>query len=117
MTNSKDTYDQLYKVICSQKTEEKLSKLLPAIDKAAVYVNQISTDKKLEGVAAVLFIIQKNNKILEDDIIKNFREWSEDKAKRFSKVYIRECISYLADTNIVTRDICGNYEVYEDMWK
>ena len=117
LTNSQDTYDQVYKVICSKKTEEKLAKLLPAIDKATSYVNQIATDKKLEGVATVLFIIQKNNQISEDNIVKYFKEWSEDKAKRFSKSYIRECINYLVETNIVTKDICGNYEIYANMWK
>lgn len=59
-----------------------MAKLLPAIDKATSYVNQIATDKKLEGVATVLFIIQKNNQISEDNIVKYFKEWSEDKAKR-----------------------------------
>ena len=117
LTNSQDTYDQVYKVICSKKTEEKLAKLLPAIDKATSYVNQISTDKKLEGVATVLFIIQKSNQISEDNIIKYFKEWSEDKAIRFSKGYICECINYLVETNIITKDICGNYEIYANIWK
>ena len=94
-----------------------MAKLLPAIDKATSYVNQIATDKKLEGVATVLFIIQKNNQISEDNIVRYFKEWSEDKAKRFSKSYIRECINYLVETNIVTKDICGNYEIYANMWK
>lgn len=117
LTNSKDTYDQIYKVICSKKTEEKLAKLLPAIVKATSYVNKISTDKKLEGVATVLYIVQKNNKIIEEDIIKYFKEWSEDKAARFSEKNICECISYLVETDIITRDICGNYEVSGNIWK
>ena len=59
--NSKDTYEQVYKVICSEKTNDKLDKILPAVQKAADYVNKISTDKKLEGVATVLYIIEQNN--------------------------------------------------------
>lgn len=117
LTNSQDTYDQVYKVICSKKTEDKLTKLLPAVKKATAYVNEISTDKKLEGVATVLFIIQKNNQISEEDITKCFKEWSEDKAKRFSKTDIMECIDYLEETNIILKNICGNYEVSTNMWK
>lgn len=117
LTNSKDTYEQVYKVICSKKTEEKMEKLLPAIEKATTYVNQISTDKKLEGIATTLFIIQKNNQIREEEIVQLFREWSEDKAKRFSKSYIISCINYLEETDIIAKNICGNYEISDWMWK
>ncbi len=117
LNNSQDTYDQVYKVICSKKTEEKLGKLLPAIEKATSYVNQISTDKKLKGVATVLFVIQTNGQISEENIIKCFREYSEDNTQKFSKKYICECINYLVQTDIITKDICGNYEIYSNMWK
>ncbi len=117
LNNSQDTYDQVYKVICSKKTEDKLAKLLPAVEKATFYVNQISTDKKLEGVATVLFIIQKNNQISEENIVRYFKEWSEDKAKRFSRAYIIECIHYLEETSIISKDVFGNYEVATNMWK
>lgn len=117
LTNSEDTYEQIYKVICSKKTEEKLEKLLPAIEKSTAYINQISTDKKLEGVATVLFIIQKNNQISKEMIVQLFREWSEDKAKRFPKSYIIECIDYLEKTDIIVKNICENYEIPANMWK
>ena len=115
-TNSKDTYEQIYKVICSRKTEDKLKKLLPAIKKSTEYINQITTDKKVEGIATVLYIIETNYQISTDDIIKNFREWSEDKANRFSRKYICECIDYLEQTNIVIKDIFGNYEIARGIW-
>ena len=116
LTNSKDTYEQIYKVICSRKTEDKLKKLLPAIKKSTEYINQITTDKKVEGIATVLYIIETNYQISTDDIIKNFREWSEDKANRFSRKYICECIDYLEQTNIVIKDIFGNYEIARGIW-
>ncbi|MEY8336791.1 macro domain-containing protein [Lachnospiraceae bacterium 62-35] len=117
LTNSKDTYDQIYKVICSKKTEDKLEKLIPAIEKSTTYINQISTDKKLEGVATVLFIIQKNNRVSKEMIVQLFRKWSEDKAKRFAKSYIIDCIDYLERTNIIVKDICGSYEISANIWK
>lgn len=117
LTNSKDTYEQVYKVICSKRTEEKLEKLIPAIEKATSYVNRISSEKKVEGVATVLYIIQRNETISESEIIQFFREWSEDKARRFSKEYIVECIDYLEQTDIVSKDILGKYEVSSAIWK
>ncbi len=117
LTNSKDTYEQVYKVICSKKTEEKLEKLIPAVKKATSYINKISTDKKLEGVATALFIIQRNGHISEAEVIQLFRDWSEDKARRFSKDYIIGCLEYLEQTDIVSKDILGKYEVSSAIWK
>lgn len=112
LTNSEDTYKQLFNVICSKKNEDKMSKLLPAIEKATKYVNKITTDKKLEGVTTVLFLVQQNDKWLDDDaIVAKFKAWSEDKAQRFSKEYIRECIAYLEETGIIFKNICGLYEI------
>lgn len=117
LSNSRDTYEQIYKVIVSRKTEEKLVKLNPAIKKATMYVNEISSDKKLEGVATVLFIIKKNSQINEEGIINSFKEWSEDKAKKFTKKYIQECISYLEETNIIIKNICNEFEISSNAWK
>lgn len=110
--NSRDTYDHIINVICSKKTEEKLNKLFPAIEKATEYVNSISSDKMLEGVATVLYIVQRNNgNCNEEKTVKLFQEWSDDKAKRFSKRYICECIEYLINTGLILQNLCGEYEV------
>lgn len=110
--NSRKTYAHIYNVICSKKTEDKLIKLLPAIEKATAYVNSINTDKKLEGVATVHYIISKNNGNCDKEkIVKLFQEWSEDKAKRFSEKYICECLEHLTDTGLVIKNLCGEYEV------
>lgn len=111
LNNSKDTYNQVYSVLCSKNIENKLDRLTPAINKAAMYVNKIDADKKLEGISTVLYIIEKNRNIDNDEIIKLFKQWSEDKANRFDSQYIGECIDYLENTNIIIRNICDLYEV------
>lgn len=111
LTKTEDTYEQIYKVICSKKTDETLKKLIPAIEKSTTYINQISTDKKLKGIATALFIIQKNNQTQIEDIILLFKQDSEDKTKEFSRGYILECIDYLEKTNIIIKNSYGNYEV------
>lgn len=116
LDNTKDTYNQVYKVICSKKTEEKLDKIHPAVIKATEYLNKIKTDKKLEGVATVLYIVQMSDNLSVEQIISNFKAWSEDKAKRFTKQYINECIQYLEDTNIIAKNICGKYELASNVW-
>ena len=116
IVDSSETYNQVYRMICSQKTEAKLKKLLPAVEKASEYVNAIETDKRLEGIATVLYIVQKNNAKYDlQSITEQFKNWSEDKEKRFSEEEIVEYINYLEDTNIILKNICGLYEEYKEI--
>jgi O-acetyl-ADP-ribose deacetylase (regulator of RNase III) len=111
LDNSKDTYEHIYKDICCRKVDEKIEKMKPAIDKATMYVNAIGTDKKLEGVATILFIIRQNNNCLQlGEVVDQFKNWSEDKAKRFSEDNILECVQYLEDTGIILKNILGLYQ-------
>ena len=110
LKNSDDTYNLAYQVVVSKKAEEKLQKLLPAIEKAAEYVNSIEDNHDLEGVATVLYLIQNNTEMDEEKVLKLFKGWSEDKAARFSKQQILDCLDYLVDTRILEKNLCGFYE-------
>lgn len=110
--NTFQTYDQIYNEICSKKTDDKLTKLEPAIKEAADFVNSVMLDKDLEGIATTLYIVQHNNENLDDDkIIHHFKQWSEDKAKRFTEKDIRGYIEYLDCSDIMKKNICGLYEI------
>jgi len=111
LTNSKDTYDHVYNIICSKNTEEKLKKINPAIDKATDYVNKISDTSMLEGIATVLYLVLTNNTFDEEYLISLFKDWSKDKEKRFSEQKIRECIKYLENTGIIEKNLCNAYEL------
>lgn len=88
---------------------------MPAIDRATSYVNKIGTDKQLEGITTVLFLIEKNDAIDEDKLVESFKNWSEDKAKRFSRQDIIDCVNYLEDTGIVIKNLCGIFELSDYM--
>ncbi len=109
--NSQKTFEQIYQMICSEKVDRKFDKLHVAVKKSTEYVNAIQTDKKLEGVSTVLYLVQNGKPKNKEQLISSFKEWSEDKAKRFSEKYISECIDYLEQTLIISVDICGNYEL------
>ena len=109
---SLDTFNQIYQVICSDKVNKKIELILPNVEKATTYVNKIEENKMLEGVATVHFIIKKNNGILDsNEIVKHFKEWSDDKARRFSEQYIMMCIDYLEDTGLIIKNLLGVYEL------
>lgn len=109
--NSQATFDQIYQVICSQKVDDKFNKLHIAVQKATEYVNGIQTDKKLEGVTTVLYLVKNGKPKNKAQLVDEFKSWSEDKANRFSNKYILECIDYLEQTSMISLDICGNYEL------
>jgi len=113
LKNSSDTYKIAYQAVVSKKTEEKLQKLYPAIEKATEYVNSIEDNHDLEGIATVLYLIQNYTEIDEERLLKLFKGWSEDKATRFTKQQILDCLSYLVETKIIDKNLCGFYELNE----
>jgi O-acetyl-ADP-ribose deacetylase (regulator of RNase III) len=113
LNETKDTYDMVYKIICSDKTNKTLEAINPAIIQATNYVNNIKSDKELEGVSTILYLLQKNTEMDSDRIVKEFKQWAEDKSNRFSIQYITKCIDYLLDTGIIEKGFFGNYRISE----
>lgn len=116
LENAEDTFDHIYQVICSDKTNRKFKELHQATQKAVAFVNEIEDDKKLEGVATVAYLVEVSHPLDREELIQAFDEWSEYKAKKFSDAYIGECINYLEDKNIISVDLCGNYELAKCVW-
>ncbi|HJA65738.1 MAG TPA: macro domain-containing protein [Candidatus Mediterraneibacter cottocaccae] len=116
LSDSQKTFDHLYQTICSAKVDQQFQRIHGAVKKAAEYVNNIETEKKLEGVATVLYLVQDGTPKNRDQLVRSFHEWSEDKAARFSEEAIEESIRYLEDTALISRDICGNYELVGNVW-
>lgn len=108
---SKATFEHVYQVICSEKVDNKFNKLHIAVKKSTEYVNAIQSDKKLEGIATVLYLVQNGSPKNREQLLVGFKSWSEDKTNRFSNKYILECIDYLEKTSIISLDLCGNYEL------
>ena len=58
LKDTESTYQLAYQVICSEKTTKLLNRLMPAIEKAVAYVNEIESDHELEGLATVTYLVQ-----------------------------------------------------------
>ncbi|NLL72194.1 MAG: Appr-1-p processing protein, partial [Clostridiales bacterium] len=111
LKSTEETYNMVYKVICSDKTVRTLEKLNPAIMKAVNYVNNINNNKTLEGVSTVLYLLLKNNSSSMEDIVQEFKDWSKDKMNRFSNEEIESYVDYLENTGIIFRNIVGCYDI------
>ncbi len=108
--NSKEAYEIAFRTIISEQSKNKLDYIKPAIYKACMYVNQIKFDKELECISTILFLIENNNLNNKEDVIKVFKDWSEDKASRFSEEDIKQGLEYLIKTNIISKTLVG-YEI------
>ncbi|MDE6730834.1 MAG: macro domain-containing protein [Oscillospiraceae bacterium] len=111
--STEKAYEILLKKLISQSVEEKLSYYTPYIEKAATFTNHFETTKDVEGAATVLFIIQKQQGIKKYDIIRQFKNWSEEKAARFSENEILNAIQSLESYGLIDNTLCG-YQIAEN---
>ncbi len=77
------------------------------MQKALIFVNNIDTNHELECLTTILLLIEENNILEESQIINGFKEWSEDKAKRFSEIDIKQGLSRLQQENIIQQNLVG----------
>ena len=105
--NTQEAYKILYNKIVSEKIENKMKLLTPAILKATEYVNSIETNHELECIATVAFIIEKQNGLSEEEILQYFKNWSIDKATRFSNDDISNGINKLYSDGIIEKNLTG----------
>lgn len=115
VTDTKKTYDMAYQTICSEKTTQTLEKLSPAIEKATSFANLIQNDEDLEGIATLIYLIEINSRISEEDIIGGFKNWSTDKADRFSVEKIKQYINFLEKRNVIIKNVIGTYQLSDYM--
>ena len=100
-------YDLLHSKIVSKRTESKLKKMLPAIEKAAKFSNSLDSSLDIEGTAAVLRLVQTNNVENEDDIVRLFAEQLPEKSDEYSREDILRYIDILCCEGFMGKSIFG----------
>ncbi|MDI9208580.1 macro domain-containing protein [Clostridium butyricum] len=107
LKNTQDAYKILYNKIVSEKVETKLSQLEPFINRACNYVNAVETNHELECLSTILFLIEEQKTLYENEIVKYFKDWSTDKASRFSENDIINGIMRLNESGIIEVTLTG----------
>ena len=105
--NTDEAYAIAYNKLVSGQVEKKLHNLLPFIKKATDFVNEINDDHDLECITTILFLIQEKLDMSEDQIIILFKNWSVDKANRFSNDDIIGGIRKLYDAKLIDKTLMG----------
>ena len=104
---------KLAEVLCSDKINQKLAELTPAIRQSLNFVNSIEHDKMLEGVATVTYLFEQTKELTAEQVIVQFKDWSVDKAKRFSDKEITGYIEYLEGQEMLEKNIFHKYKLIQ----
>ena len=111
LKGTKETYDAIYRLICSKRVDAGYKKMAASVDKALEIVNATEDDLLLEGAATAFYLI-KDEKVTEaKEITKAFKEWSDDKAARFNEETILRSLDKLEGLRLVRRTLFDTYEV------
>lgn len=108
--NTQEAYGILYNKIVSNKVESQLATMQPFIKKAADYVNTFDTNHELECASTITYLLKENGTLSQDEIVTRFKQWSEDKASRFSEDDILTGIDKLQSSQIIANTLVG-YEL------
>lgn len=97
----------LYNKLISDSVNHTLKELLPHIQKSCNFVNSIVSNHELECLATICFLIEQTGALASEDIITGFKNWSADKAKRFTEYEILDGLQKLYDLGILEKNLIG----------
>jgi len=86
---------------------EKLEKFEEPILKSLYLTNQIDSDKELELISTILYILTVNKAVKLDSFPNEFLKWSEEKASKFTSSDINLAIDLLKRKGILIETLVG----------
>ncbi|WP_019377556.1 type II toxin-antitoxin system antitoxin DNA ADP-ribosyl glycohydrolase DarG [Virgibacillus halodenitrificans] len=105
--NTNEAYGILHNKIVSDQVESKLATLQPSIEKAAEFVNTFKTNHELECLSTITYLLKEKEELTQDEIVDEFKGWSEDKANRFPEDDIINGIDKLYKFHIIEKTLMG----------
>lgn len=101
----------LYNKIVSESVNNTINDLFMPIQKACNFVNSINDDHELGCLSTICFLVEQTGSMTPEDIITGFKNWSEEKAKRFSEEEILNGIQKLYAIGIIEKSLIGYHLV------
>lgn len=100
-------FEAAKQTLISDSINEKLDKFNQPIFNAIKFLNEIDSDKEVELITTILYII-KNNRTLSVDLLpKEFEKWSDEKANKFSIKEIENELKFLKDKGLLINSLMG----------
>ena len=105
--NTEEARRILYNKIISENVESKISELAFPVKKSCSFVNGIAGDHELECLSTVCFLIDEYASLSTEQIINEFKNWSEEKAANFNDNEIVLGIEKLYAADIIEKNLVG----------
>lgn len=104
--NTKEAKEILYNKLVSESTTNKLANLRPVIKRVTDFINSIKTDRELECLSKILYLIDENKSLSSEEIFQNIISWEGIK-EYFSKEEVSYCITKLCDSRMIEPTLVG----------
>lgn len=105
--STEEAFEQAQKTLMSESIMDKLKKYTKPTINAIDFLNEISSDKEVELITTLLYIITNKKSIQTELIFDEFEKWSKEKADRFTANEIYEELNYLRKKGLVIESLMG----------
>ncbi|MBA9079811.1 type II toxin-antitoxin system antitoxin DNA ADP-ribosyl glycohydrolase DarG [Rufibacter quisquiliarum] len=105
--DTEKAYKHAKTVLISDSILAKEKIFLPFVEKATEITNHVLSDKELELLTTLLFLIEKRNLISAQDLVKLVKDWSEYKADTFSEEQIMKATNELLEKRLIQKELYG----------
>lgn len=105
--DTQSAYELAINTLISEKTNLKLEKFTNSINSSVSFLNSIKTDKQIELITTILFILQNNKITSVTDLPNEFEKWSSEKANRFSSEEIFSEVENLLKLRLISDTLMG----------
>ena len=109
--STEEALDYAHKTLISKKVEEELNNFLQPLKKATEFINEFSSNEKIELYSTICFVLVKEENIMEEEIIHAIHNWSKLKKEKFSEKQISLAINELVNKNIIQKNILNEYSI------
>lgn len=98
---------QLHSNIISKSVNEKLERFKTPIIKTSQLLNSINSDKEVEIISTLLWIIEKNPDITQDNLISEFNRWPIESIERFNNEELIEITNKMIKMGLINKSLLG----------
>ena len=109
--DTEEAYEKAYEILISKNVNNKLDNFKSSLEKTILIVNEIQDDSNLELLTTILYIIQNNIEIDEDEIVEVVKSWNEHKHSSFSSEKIKKGITHLENIELIRKNLYNKFEL------
>jgi O-acetyl-ADP-ribose deacetylase (regulator of RNase III) len=105
--STEQALEEAKRTLISKSVDEKLVRFSKPIEHAVKFLNEFSSDREVELISSILYIVHTNKIALPNRLPEEFKKWSEEKSSRFSEEDILNEVNLLREKGILKNSLMG----------